>query len=75
MALGIYAEQSEVRDGVTAEEVKSILLGMASEQETLLSYFRQFISYFEKRVGVNRTEGSLKAYRNAYNHIESFLKW
>ena len=43
--------------------------------ETLLNYFRQFISNFEKRVGVNRTEGSLRAYRNAYNHIESFLKW
>lgn len=75
MVLSIYSEQSAVRDGVTAEEVKSILLGMASEQETLLSYFRQFISNFEKRVGVNRTEGSLRAYRNAYNHIESFLKW
>lgn len=75
MALSIYSEQSAVRDGVTAEEVKSILLGMASEQETLLSYFRQFICNFEKRVGVNRTEGSLRAYRNAYNHIESFLKW
>ena len=75
MALSIYSEQSAVRDAVTAEEVKSILLGMASEQETLLNYFRQFISNFEKRVGVNRTEGSLRAYRNAYNHIESFLKW
>ena len=75
MALSIYSEQSAVRDGVTAEEVKSILLGMASEQETLLNYFRQFISNFEKRVGVNRTEGSLRAYHNAYNHIESFLKW
>lgn len=75
MALSIYSEQSAVRDGVTAEEVKSILLGMASEQETLLNYFRQFISNFEKRVGVNSTEGSLRAYRNAYNHIESFLKW
>ena len=75
MALSIYSEQSAVCDGVTAEEVKSILLGMASEQETLLNYFRQFISNFEKRVGVNRTEGSLRAYRNAYNHIESFLKW
>ena len=34
MALSIYSEQTAVRDGVTAEEVKSILLGMASEQET-----------------------------------------
>jgi len=74
MALSIYNEQSAVRDGVTAEEVKSILLGMASEQETLLSYFRQFISKFEKRVGVYRTVGSLRAYRNAYRHIEKFLQ-
>lgn len=75
MALSIYSEQSAVRDGVTADEVKNLLLGMACGQETLLSYFRQFISNFEKRVGVNRTEGSLRAYRNAYNHIERFLKW
>ena len=75
MALGIYTEQSAVRDGVTADEVKSILLGMAGGQETLLNYFRQFIGNFEKRVGINRTVGSLRAYRNAYNHIEKFLKW
>lgn len=74
MALGIYMEQSAVRDGVKADEVKGILLGMASEQETLLSYFRQFISNFEKCVGINRAEGSLKAYRNAYNHIARFLQ-
>lgn len=74
MALGIYMEQSAVRERVTADEVKGILLGMASEQETLLSYFRQFIGNFEKRVGINRAEGSLKAYRNAYNHIARFLQ-
>lgn len=74
MALGIYAEQSAVRDGVTADEVKKQLLGMACGQETLLGYFRQFIGNFEKRVGVSRTEGSLRAYRNAYNHVGRFLK-
>ena len=47
---------------------------MASGQETLLGYFRRFISCFEKRVGVNRTMKSLRAYRNAYNHIERFLQ-
>ncbi len=41
-ALGIYAEQSAIREDVTAEDVKHQLLGMASEQETLLSYFRLF---------------------------------
>ena len=60
VALSIYNEQSAVRDGVTAEEVKSILLGMASGQETLLSYFRQFINNFEKRVGVNRDRKSTR---------------
>ena len=74
MALGIYAEQSAVRDGVTADEVKKQLLGMACGQETLLGYFRQFIGNFEKRVGVSRTEGSLRTYRNAYNHVGRFLK-
>ena len=67
VALSIYNEQSAVRDGVTAEEVKSILLGMASGQETLLSYFRQFINNFEKRVGVNRTAKSLQAV--SYTHL------
>ena len=41
-ALGIFAEQSAIREDVTAEDVKHQLLGMASEQETLLSYFQTF---------------------------------
>lgn len=74
MALGVYAELSAVRDGVTAGDIKSLLLGMAGEQTTLLNYFRTFIENFAKRVGVNRTEGSLKSYRNAYNHVERFMR-
>lgn len=72
-ALHIYTELSTVREGVTAEEVKHRLLGMASEQETLLGYFRYFISNFEKRVGISRTESSLNSYRNAYNHVAKFI--
>lgn len=64
-AFSIYAEQSANREVVTAEEVKHQLLGMASEQETLLSYFRLFMRNFEKRVGINRTESSLNGYRNS----------
>ena len=73
-ALRIYADQSAIRDRVTADEVKHLLLGMASGQETLLSYFRYFIRNFEKRVGVNRTIGSLRAYHNSYNHVVRFLQ-
>lgn len=38
-ALGIYTELSAIRENVTAEEVKHQLLGMASGQEILLSYY------------------------------------
>lgn len=72
-AISIYREQSVVRERVTAEEVKCLLLGMAFGQETLLGYFRSFIEHFEKRVGVNRVAKSVHTYRCAYEHVERFL--
>lgn len=72
-ALAIYREQSAVRERVTAEEVKCLLLGMASGQETLLGYFRSYIEHFEKRVGVNRTVKSADTYRCVCRLIERFL--
>lgn len=73
-ALNIYTELSAVHEAVTAEQVKHLLLGMASEQETLLSYFRLFMENLEKRVGVNRTRSCLNGYRNSYNHLVRFLQ-
>lgn len=61
-ALLIYRERSVIHENVTAEEVKIILLGMASGQETLLTYFRAFNENFDKRVGVNRAKGSAHSY-------------
>lgn len=72
-ALAIYRELSAIREQVTAEEVKCLLLGMAAGQETLLDYFHAFIEQFEKRVGVNRSAQSARTYRNTYNHVECFL--
>lgn len=72
-AISIYREQSAVRERVTAEEVKCLLLGMAFGQETLLNYFRSYIEHFEKRVGVNRVAKSVHTYRCAYEHVERFL--
>lgn len=73
LAWAIYREQSAVRERVTAEEVKCLLLGMAAGQETLLDYFRSYIEQFEKRVGINRSAQSAKTYRNTYNHLVRFL--
>ncbi len=72
-AISIYREQSAVRERVTAEEVKCLLLGMAYSQETLLGYFSSYIEHFEKRVGVNRTAKSACTYRCACEHVARFL--
>ncbi len=73
-ALSHYRELSAVRENVTAEDVKNLLLGMASGQETLLSYFRTHNENFDKRIGVNRKKGSEKGYWIALNHVTRFLK-
>jgi len=73
-ALSHYRELSAVRENVTAEDVKNLLLGMASGQETLLSYFRTHNENFDKRIGVNRKPGAEKGYWQALNHLTKFLK-
>ncbi len=72
-ALSHHRELSAVRVSVTAEEVKTMLLGMAFGQETLIAYFRIQNENFDKRVGVNRKAGSSKAYWNALRHVERFI--
>ena len=72
-AINIYRDMSAVRERVTAEEVKCLLLGMAFGQETLLDYFRSYIEHFEQRVGVNRAAKSAHTYRCAYEHVARFL--
>ncbi len=73
-ALSHYRELSAIKDRVTAEEVKNLVLGMAFGQETLLSYFRKHNENFDKRVGVNRKKGSAYSYWYALNHLTRFIK-
>ncbi len=68
-AISIYREQSAVRERVTAEEVKCLLLGMAFGQETLFGYFRSYIEHFKKRIGLNRTAKSVHAYLASANTL------
>jgi hypothetical protein len=73
-ATAYYRELSAIREKVTAEDVKTLLLGMACGQKTLLAYFRAHNENFDKRVGVNRVEGSSKSYWNSFNHVSRFLQ-
>ncbi len=71
--IAIYRELSATRKQVTAEEVKCRLLGMASGQEALLSYFGRFIERFEKHIGVDRSAKSAACYKNTFKHLSRFL--
>lgn len=73
-ALSHYKELSAVNEKVTAENVKTLLLGMAYGQETLLDYFRTHNENFDKRIGVNRKKGSEKGYWHALAHLTKFLE-
>ena len=58
-ALHIYQEQSAIREGVTAEDVKCLLLGMASGQQTYLSQethnaVRRFLSVVAPNINMSR---------------------
>lgn len=73
-ALSHYKELHAVRIKVTAEDVKSALLGMAFGQETFISYFRKHNENFDKRVGVNRSAKAAYSYWYALGHLEKFLQ-
>ncbi len=72
-ALSIYRDLSAVHEKVSAEDVKRVLLGMAFGQETLVAFFQGFIEKFEKKVGVNRVEGTATSYKYACSHLVNFL--
>ncbi|MCD7969935.1 MAG: site-specific integrase [Alistipes sp.] len=67
-------ELSSVSDGVSAEQVKSLVLGMASGQQTLLAYFSRHNENFQKRIGVSRKKGSEKGYKQALRHLTNFIQ-
>jgi len=73
-ALSYYRELSDIRTKVTAEHVKTLLLGMAHGQQTLLAYFHEHNRSLNERVGVNRKSGTAATYRYALNLLTEFLK-
>lgn len=73
-ALSHYKELSAVNEKVTAENVKTLLLGMAYGQETLLDYFRTHNENFDKRIGVNRKKVQRKATGTPWPTLPNFWK-
>ncbi len=73
-ALSVYQELSAINTGVSADDVKCRIQGMAFGQETLMAYFNGFIGNFSKRVGINRAPKTLETYRYTYKCLTAFLE-
>lgn len=68
-----YRKLQEIKNAITASEVKNAFQGIASGQETLISYFARHNEDFKKRVGVNRELSTQVQYENSLNHLKRFM--
>lgn len=68
-----YRKLQEIKNAITASEVKNAFQGIASGQETLISYFTRHNEDFKKRVGVNRELSTQVQYENSLNHLKRFM--
>ena len=69
-----YNELAEIRDDITAAQIRDAFQGMAEKQVTLMGLFRENNEEYALRVGVNRAPNTLYLYKNTYRLVEGFLK-
>jgi site-specific recombinase XerD len=69
-----YNRLMELRNKVSAVDVKNAFQGIASAQETLVRFFIKHNETFSQRVGVNRTKGTLRSYRTSLHSLVSFIE-
>ena len=70
----IYQRTVDTGGFVTAEQIKNELTGVAKKTENLLQLFREHNAEYEKRVGIDREYGSFYTYKNAYQHLQGFIR-
>lgn len=68
-----FNELTDAYKTVTALDVKNAFQGIASEQATLLSFFKEHNDEFALRVGVNRAYHTCYAYRNVRRLVTEFI--
>ncbi|HML65992.1 MAG TPA: site-specific integrase [Dysgonomonas sp.] len=69
-----YKELSFHKENVSALEVKNAFQGIASQQDTLISYFEAHNEKFSQNVGVNRAEGTYKRFLTSLGHLKRFMR-
>ena len=71
-----YQRISDRDSFVTAEKVKNAWLGFGDEHRLLLQTFDEYLQEFaEKRVGKDRSSGTLREYRTRRDRLASFLQY
>jgi len=60
---------------VTAETLKSKVLGIDEKERTLLSVFKAHNVQVEKLLGKEFSPGTLERYKTAYKHLENFMQF
>ena len=71
-----YQRISDRDSYVTAEKVKNAWLGLGDEHRLLLQTFDEYLQEFAgKRVGKDRSAGTLREYRTRRDRLASFLQY
>ena len=69
-----FNELKDIKEIVSAEEVKNAYQGQAESQDTIMKLFEEHNSDYALRVGVNRAVNTYYQYTNTYRHLAVFLK-
>jgi site-specific recombinase XerD len=69
-----YREIMSIHGQATASAVKNACQGIAPSQETLLKVFREHNDEYEKRIGVNISQGTFENYGDGYRHLSRFIR-
>ena len=69
-----FNELKDLKEVVSAEEVKNAYQGLAESQDTIMKLFEEHNEEYALRVGVNRAVNTYYQYKNTYRHLAVFLK-
>lgn len=60
---------------ITADNIRSILLGASDENQFLLKVFRKHNDKMASLVGIEYAAGTLERYETSFSHTQAFIKW
>ena len=69
-----YDNLKEKSGDVTAEQVKSLFQGIASEQESLLLFADKFLERQKLRVGINLNPHTYRRYIRSFRYVKTYLR-